>query len=70
MYYTSKNKSELESYISLVDSKEKYKEGFTWCPVMAHPNGVDFAVLKHDKYEMQSLQEMQTMSEDWNNTNI
>ena len=49
MYYTSKNKTELEAYNILVSQSENY-DGVTtigWAKVVEHQNGEDFAILAH-----------------------
>lgn len=66
MYYTSKNKAELESYNNLVSQSENY-DGVTtigWAKVVEHPNGEDFAILAHSKYESE-LETLDRLSEDW-----
>ena len=53
MYYTSKNKAELETYNELVSQSENY-DGVTtvgWAKIIEHQNGEDFAILAHSKYE-------------------
>jgi len=72
MYYTSKNKSELESYIQLVDSNQDYEtlKSTTWSKVFEHPNGLDFAVARHKRFEVSSLEELEKLSEDWFESNI
>ena len=66
MYYTSKNKTELEAYNILVSQSENY-DGVTtigWAKVVEHQNGEDFAILAHSKYESE-LTELESLSEDW-----
>ena len=52
-YYTSTNKVDLEVYNILVAEGEGYDGSYTtdWATVIEHPNGVDFAILKHRHYE-------------------
>ena len=66
MYYISKNKTELEWYNRKVVIGEKYDGVHTtdWSSVIEHPNGVDFAMLKHDNYTVE-LTLLEALSEDW-----
>jgi hypothetical protein len=53
MYYTSKYKNELEAYNTLVVEGEGYDGVNTkkWATIVEHPNGLDFAILKHPNYD-------------------
>ena len=66
MYYTSTNKADLEAYNKEVVWGENYDGVYTtdWAQVIEHPNGVDFAMLKHPNYNAE-LTLLETLSEDW-----
>lgn len=66
MYYISDNKADLEAYDNLVVVGEGYDGTTTtdWANVIEHPNGLQFAILKHEKYQT-DLQELVALSEDW-----
>ena len=66
MYYTSTNKADLEAYNDKVVWSEGYDGVYTtdWAQVIEHPNGVDYAMLKHDKYNTE-LTLLEILSEDW-----
>ena len=66
MYYTSTNKADLEAYNKKVVWGEEYDGVHTtdWASIIEHPNGVDFAMLKHDNYTTE-LTTLETLSEDW-----
>ena len=66
MYYTSTSKSELEAYNTLVVNGEGYDGVYTtdWASIIEHPNGVDFAMLKHDDYTA-DLTLIETLGADW-----
>ena len=66
MYYTSTNKADLEAYNKKVVWEENYDGVYTtdWAQVIEHPNGVDFAMLKHPNYDAE-LTLLETLSEDW-----
>ena len=65
MYYTSQNRSELVAYNESVNSGEGYNGTTTQCAViMEHPNGADFAILKHPKYDAE-LTLVESLSDDW-----
>ena len=53
MYYTTQDRNELEAYNTLVVEGEGYDGVFTkrWATIVAHPNGLDFAILKHPNYD-------------------
>ena len=53
MYYISQDRNELEAYNTLVVEGEGYDGVFTkrWATIVAHPNGLDFAILKHPNYD-------------------
>ena len=66
MYYVSENKSELELYNDFVSSSEGY-DGVTttgWAKVIEHPNGIDFAILAHSKYESE-LESVEKLDSNW-----
>ena len=65
MYYTSQNRSELVAYNESVNSGEGYNgTTTTWAKIIEHPNGADYAILKHPKYEAE-LTELETLTTDW-----
>lgn len=66
MYYTSTNKADLEAYNKKVVWGENYDGVYTtdWAQVIEHPNGVDYAMLKHPNYDAE-LTLLETLSEDW-----
>ena len=67
MYYLSKTKSDLEDYNTLVTLGEHY-DGVTtvgWAKVIEHPNSEDFAILKHNKYEVEGLTEIAVLDSSW-----
>jgi len=65
MYYTSQNRSELVAYNEAVNSGEGYNgTTTTWAEIIEHPNGADYAILKHPKYEAE-LTELETLTTDW-----
>lgn len=65
MYYTSQNKSELVEYNKAVTSAQGYNGTTThWSNVIEHPNGADFAILKHKNYDAQ-LTLVESLSADW-----
>jgi len=51
-YYTSTTKADLETYNTLVVEGEGYDGVYTtdWASIIEHPNGVDYAILKHPNY--------------------
>jgi len=65
-YYTSTNKSELQAYNTLVVEGEGYDGIYTtdWASIIEHPNGTDYAILKHDSYETELTQE-ETLGAEW-----
>jgi hypothetical protein len=71
MYYTSTNKADLEAYNKKVVWGEGYDGVYTtdWAQVIEHPNGVDFAMLKHPNYDAE-LTLLETLSEDWFSSDI
>jgi hypothetical protein len=65
MYYTSQNRSELVAYNEAVNSGEGYKgTTTTWAKIIEHPNGADYAILKHPNYDAE-LTLVESLSEDW-----
>ena len=51
-YYTSTTKADLEAYNTLVKTGEGYNGTTTnWATIVEHPNGLDFAILKHPNYD-------------------
>jgi hypothetical protein len=66
MYYTSQDKSELEAYNTLIVEGEGYDGVNTkrWADIVEHPNGLDFAILKHDSYTAE-LTEEETLGGEW-----
>lgn len=65
MYYTSQNKSELVAYNETVNSAEGYNGTTThWAEIIKHPNGTNYAVLKHRAYNAE-LTFVESLSEDW-----
>jgi len=65
MYYTSQDKSELVAYNTLVTTGEGYNGTTTnWATIVEHPNGTDYAILKHPSYEAELTQE-ETLGTEW-----
>ncbi len=65
MYYTSTNRAELVAYNEAVNSGEGYNGTTTqWANVIEHPNGVDYAILKHPNYDA-VLTLVESLSDDW-----
>jgi len=65
MHYTSQNREELIAYNEDVNSGEGYNGTTTqWATIIEHPNRVDYAILKHKKYEAE-LTELETLTSDW-----
>ena len=65
MYYTSQNREELVAYNEAVNSGEGYNgTTTTWAEVIDHPNGADYAIFKHPKYDAE-LTELETLTSDW-----
>ena len=66
MYYVSDNKADLIAYNNLVKVGEHYDGTTTtdWAKVIEHPNGLQFAILKHHKYQT-DLQTVDALSSDW-----
>ena len=65
MYYTSQNRSELVAYNESVNSGEGYSgTTTTWAKIIEHPNGADFAILKHPKYDAE-LNLVESLGSDW-----
>ena len=65
-YYTSINKSELEAYNTLVVNGEGYDGIYTtdWASIIEHPNGSNYAILKHDSYTAE-LTEEEILGAEW-----
>ena len=61
MYYKSQNKQELEAYNERVSQGEGY-QGITtkWSSIIEHQNGVDFAIVKNEKY-LENLTEIDSL---------
>ena len=65
MYYTSQDKSELLAYNDLVGQAEGYSGTTTqWATIVEHPNGTDYAILKHPSYEAELTLE-ETLGTEW-----
>jgi len=65
MYYTSQDKSELVAYNDLVGAGEGYSgTTTTWASIIEHPNGTDYAILKHPSYEAELTLE-ETLGTEW-----
>ena len=65
MYYTSQNRSELVAYNEAVNSGEGYSgTTTTWAKIIEHPNGADYAILKHENYTA-SISTLSSLSSDW-----
>jgi len=65
MYYISQNRAELVAYNEAVNSGEGYNgTTTTWATIIEHPNGTDFAILKHLKYDAE-LTLVKSLSDDW-----
>jgi len=65
MYYTSQNREELVAYNEAVNSGEGYSgTTTTWAKIIEHPNGADYAILKHHNYDA-VLTLVESLSDDW-----
>ena len=65
MYYTSTNRSELVTYNKAVNNGEGYSGTTTeWAEIIEHPNGVDYAILKHENYTV-SISVLSSLTDDW-----
>ena len=65
MYYTSANREELVAYNEWVNSGEGYNgTTTTWAKIIEHPNGADYAILKHPNYDA-ILTLVESLSSDW-----
>ena len=66
MYYISTNKADLIAYNNLVKVGEHYDGTTTtdWANVIEHPEGNQFAILKHDKYQT-DLNTVETLDSSW-----
>jgi hypothetical protein len=65
MYYTSQNREELVAYNQVVNTAEGYS-GITtqWAEIIEHPNGLDFAILKHPDYDAE-ITLVESLGSDW-----
>ena len=65
MYYKG-TKEECENYNIHVTSQRNYDgvHSVKWANVVAHPNGEEFAVRKHENYEAE-LTEIESLTEEW-----
>ena len=58
-------KADLEAYNTSVNSGEGYSGTTTqWANIVEHPNGEDFAILKHDSYTAE-LTEEEALGAEW-----
>lgn len=65
MYYVSTNKQDLDSYTKHVSNSEGYNGTTThWAEIIEHPNGTDYAILKHVNYDAE-LTLVESLSDDW-----
>jgi len=65
MYYIG-TQAECTAYNEQVKVGEEYDGVYTtdWATPIAHPNGVDFAIVKHDNYEAELTIE-ETLGTEW-----
>lgn len=64
MYYIG-TKRECESYNEHVSIGEGYNGTTThWAEIIEHPNGTDFAILKHQNYDAE-LTLVESLGDDW-----
>lgn len=65
MYYIG-TQAECTAYNEQVKVGEGYDGVYTtdWATPIAHPNGVDFAIVKHDNYEAELTIE-ETLGAEW-----
>ena len=65
MYYIG-TQAECTAYNEQVKVGEAYDGVYTtdWATPIAHPNGVDFAIVKHDNYEAELTIE-ETLGAEW-----
>jgi hypothetical protein len=65
MYYKG-TKAECEDYNANVTSQRNYDgvHSVKWAEIVAHPNGEEFAVRKHEDYTAE-LQEIEYLAEEW-----
>jgi len=63
MYYTSNDRSELETYNDLVSQNENYDGISTtqWANVIEHKDGNQFAILANPKYLSETLNTIDTL---------
>ena len=66
MSYYKATYQECLDYDNRVTAGEAYNQdrGINWAIIHEHPNGVDFAILKHPNYEAE-LTELETLTSDW-----
>jgi hypothetical protein len=65
MYYVSTNKQDLDSYNEHVSIGEGYNGTTThWAEIIEHPNGTDFAIKKHEKYDAE-LKLVESLDHNW-----
>jgi hypothetical protein len=66
MSYYKGTYQECLDYDNRVTVGEAYNQdrGINWAIIHEHPNGVDYAILKHKNYEAE-LTELETLSTDW-----
>ena len=65
MYYIG-TQAECIAYNEQVKAGERYDGVYTttWAKIIEHPNGADYAILKHPKYDAELTIE-ESLSEDW-----
>lgn len=70
MYYIG-TKAECEAYDAQVTQGQGYDGVYTvnWANPIAHPNGTDFAIVKHPDYDA-GLTTQETLGSDWFPQNI
>lgn len=66
MYYISQNRRELVAYNNLVVEGEGYDGVYTtdWASIIEHPNGTDYAILKHLNYDTELIVK-ESLGSDW-----
>lgn len=65
MYYKG-TQAECKAYDAKVTQGEEYDGVYTinWANPIEHPNGVDFAIIRHDDYKS-NMTELSQLGEDW-----